>query len=123
MKFSLASLGCFVAVVAAQGILVINTPANVVECEPTLITWSGGEAPYFLVVLPAGQPDAAPIENLGEQTGHSLTWVANVAAGTDLGLTLKDSTGAIAQSAPFTVQPSTSAKPVEGSSGATSSRD
>ncbi|KAF9223399.1 hypothetical protein BS17DRAFT_706072 [Gyrodon lividus] len=117
MKTTFASLALFVAGALAQ--LTINTPANVVECEPTLISWSGGTAPYFLVckaicplsipdfnsILPGGSPTAAALENLGQQNGSSVTWTCNIAAGVSLGLTLRDSTGAVAQSAPFTINP------------------
>lgn len=54
-------------------------------------------------ILPGGQPSASPLEDLGQQTGTSVTWLVNIAAGTSLGLTLRDSTGAVAQSAPFSV--------------------
>jgi len=105
MKFAFVSL--VVAVLAAgvnsQNQLTINTPQNVVECEPILLTWLGGTPPYFLSILPGGQPGAAAVEDFGQQNGTSLTWNANVAAGTSLGLTLRDSTGATAESAAFTV--------------------
>jgi hypothetical protein len=32
-------------------------------------------------VLPGGQPTAAPIQDLGQQTGTSFTWPTNIAAG------------------------------------------
>ncbi|KAH7889352.1 hypothetical protein F5I97DRAFT_515248 [Phlebopus sp. FC_14] len=125
MKSALGYLACFIAAVTAQGVFVINTPSNVVQCEPVLITWSGGTSPYNLEyvllnvlfnivlspscsVVPGDDPTGPPIECLGEQTGQSYTWVVNLAAGTSASLTLKDSEGALAQSAPFIVQPSTS---------------
>ncbi|EIN04875.1 hypothetical protein PUNSTDRAFT_107721 [Punctularia strigosozonata HHB-11173 SS5] len=82
----------------------INTPTSAVQCQPVLLSWQGGAPPYFLSVLPGGQPSAAALEDLGEQTGTSLTWTVDIAAGTSLGLTLRDSTGALAQSGQFTVQ-------------------
>ncbi|KAN0077078.1 hypothetical protein V8E55_010933 [Tylopilus felleus] len=51
MRFYLASLAYLAAaaVVAGQSTaLTINTPLKVVECEPLLIPWSGGKAPYSL---------------------------------------------------------------------------
>ncbi|KAH7884733.1 hypothetical protein F5I97DRAFT_1891566 [Phlebopus sp. FC_14] len=106
MKTTFASLALFVAGALAQ--FTINTPSNVVECEPTLLSWSGGTAPYFLSILPGSSPSAAALENLGQQNGTSVTWTCNIQAGTSLGLTLRDSTGAVAQSAPFTVNPGSS---------------
>ncbi|KIK35310.1 hypothetical protein CY34DRAFT_812254 [Suillus luteus UH-Slu-Lm8-n1] len=58
MKFSVTSLALFVAGTLAQftintpccrGLLLSRNSANVVECQPTLLAWSGGTAPYFLV--------------------------------------------------------------------------
>ncbi|KAG1905483.1 uncharacterized protein F5891DRAFT_1009550 [Suillus fuscotomentosus] len=106
MKFSVAYLALFVAGTLAQ--FTINTPANVVECQPTLLQWSGGTAPYFLSILPGATPNGAAVENLGQQNSTSVTWVCNIQSGTSLGLTLRDSTGLTAQSAPFTVNPGSS---------------
>ncbi|KAH7926305.1 hypothetical protein BV22DRAFT_1033021 [Leucogyrophana mollusca] len=106
MKLALTSLTLFAAV--AQSVLVINTPAIVLECEPTLLTWSGGKSPYFLTVNPGGDPSSPALECLGEQTGTSYTWTVNIASGTSVGLELRDSTGDVAYSAPFTIQPGTS---------------
>ena len=73
-------------------------------------------------VLPGNQPSAAPLVDLGEQTGTSFSWTVNIAAGTmshgsashsllltlsagtSIGFTLRDGTGAIAQTAPVTIQ-------------------
>ncbi|KAJ3562673.1 hypothetical protein NP233_g9430 [Leucocoprinus birnbaumii] len=91
----LAAVGAF-----AQS-LVINTPVNAVLlsfCSPLNGVTS---------VLPGAKPTGTPLENLGTFTGDSFTWNVDIAASTSVGLTLKDSTGAIAQSAPFTIQSST----------------
>ncbi|KAG1747242.1 uncharacterized protein EDB91DRAFT_1117147 [Suillus paluster] len=103
MKTSVTSLVFFIAGALAQ--FTINTPSNVVECEPTLISWSGGTAPYFLSILPGATPNGAALENLGQQNSTSVTWTCNIATGTSLGLTLRDSAGLVAQTAPFTVNP------------------
>jgi len=96
----------FVASVLAQGTpgFMINTPANAVTCQPLLITWSGGTPPYFLSVLPGADPNGQALVDFGQQDGTSFTWTAvNQQANTQLGLTLRDSNGNTAQSAPFTV--------------------
>ncbi|THH20759.1 hypothetical protein EW146_g675 [Bondarzewia mesenterica] len=55
-------------------------------------------------VLPGGDPTGAAILDFGQQSGTSITWPqVNQTAGTSLGLTLRDSNGLTAQSAPFTV--------------------
>ncbi|KAH8099938.1 hypothetical protein BXZ70DRAFT_939653 [Cristinia sonorae] len=105
MQFStsLVSVAIFVAGALAQGPITINTPENVVVCQPTLLTFSGGVPPYILSVLPGNQPSAQPLEQYTNLTGTSYTWNANIAAGTQVGLTLRDSTGAAGQTAPFPI--------------------
>ncbi|KDR76258.1 hypothetical protein GALMADRAFT_67694, partial [Galerina marginata CBS 339.88] len=59
---------------------------------------------FFLSILPAGQPSANALVDLGQQTGTSVTWIANLGPGTGAFLNLRDSTGTLAQSGTFTVQ-------------------
>ncbi|TFK75238.1 hypothetical protein BDN72DRAFT_758202 [Pluteus cervinus] len=82
----------------------INTPTNVVVCQPILLSWTGGVG----AIHDGNNPSAAAIEDLGPQNGTSFTWIVNVAAGTSIGLALRDSTGQSVQSASFTVNPGTS---------------
>ncbi|KAF5327603.1 hypothetical protein D9619_004803 [Psilocybe cf. subviscida] len=98
----------------------INTPLNVVVCQPALLTWVGGTGPFFLVRIlrdmlacdPADpriffrtlEPSAAALVDLGQQSGNSVTWLANLGVGIGAFLNLRDNTGAIAQSGTFTVQ-------------------
>ncbi|KAF6754457.1 hypothetical protein DFP72DRAFT_848265 [Ephemerocybe angulata] len=89
----------------------VNTPANAVVCQPLQITWSGGTPPYFLSILPGNQPSAAAIRDFGTVTGTSFTWnPVNLPAGTLIGINLRDSTGTLAQSAAFPVNPGTDDK-------------
>uniref|UniRef100_A0A8H8CLT0 Uncharacterized protein n=1 Tax=Psilocybe cubensis TaxID=181762 RepID=A0A8H8CLT0_PSICU len=98
----------------------VNTPVpNPPVCQPLLITWSGGTPPYFLVrtlflpsllvdlisisILPGGQPSAPALLDFGQVDGTSLTWRVNFTVGTSLGLVLRDNTGLVSQSAPFSV--------------------
>ncbi|KAG5353529.1 hypothetical protein C0989_005976 [Termitomyces sp. Mn162] len=81
----------------------INTPTNVVVCQPILLTWTGGTGPYFLVIT--GQPNGQALEDLGMVQSTQFSWTVNIPAGTSIGLTLRDSTGQIAQSAAFTINP------------------
>ena len=57
-------------------------------------------------LLPSGQPSAPPLKDFGRQNGTSLTWTVDQPAGAPLSFMLRDSTGSVAQSAPFTVTPS-----------------
>ncbi|KAM5546309.1 hypothetical protein V8D89_000435 [Ganoderma adspersum] len=52
LTFILASLA---ASVYAADPLVINTPAELIQCESTVITWTGGTTPYDLVIKDNGQ--------------------------------------------------------------------
>ncbi|KDQ59239.1 hypothetical protein JAAARDRAFT_206173 [Jaapia argillacea MUCL 33604] len=108
MKFLSTTFAVASLVAGALAQLTINTPASVVECEPVLLSWTSGTPPYYLSILPGGQPSAAPLYQFPQQTGTSVTWVVNIASGTSIGLTLRDSTGTTAQSAPFTIIPGTS---------------
>ncbi|KAJ7126981.1 hypothetical protein C8R44DRAFT_874076 [Mycena epipterygia] len=95
--------------VAAQP--TINTPTvgsapGASECQPLLITWSGGTPPYFVPIFISVQnnpPGATPIAAFDSQSGTSVTWTVNATVGTQLILTIKDNTGAPASSAPFPV--------------------
>ncbi|KAL1948201.1 hypothetical protein VTO73DRAFT_12276 [Trametes versicolor] len=100
----------------ASGPFVIDTPANAAQCVPTLIVWSGGEAPFFLVrfLLPELVRCGfltrrlglnRTIEDFANLSGQSFTWGTNVAAGESVSALIVDATGSIAQSAPFSIQP------------------
>jgi hypothetical protein len=57
--------------------LMIQTPASLIECQPALLSWSGGSGesilavgvkalkdvlgPYYLAAIPGGQPSAAAV--------------------------------------------------------------
>ncbi|EEB92267.1 hypothetical protein MPER_09249, partial [Moniliophthora perniciosa FA553] len=43
--FATLSLAALVAAVQAQ--VTINTPSNLVQCQPVQLTWTGGQSPYF----------------------------------------------------------------------------
>ncbi|KAF8627020.1 hypothetical protein AX15_004601 [Amanita polypyramis BW_CC] len=114
----------------AQSSLTINTPSNAVVCQPLLLSWSGGTGPYYLLgsslhPFRGSDPSGQALEDLGQQTGNSYTWNVNIAAGTQIGLTLRDTSGLVAQTAPFTINPGSDSscvgKPVSssGSSGTT----
>jgi len=88
---------------SASAQFMINTPTNVGVCLPELLSWTGGTPPYFLSILPAGQPSAPALVDLGTQTGTQVTWVANLAVGVSAFLDLRDNTGALAQSGTFII--------------------
>ncbi|RSH84532.1 uncharacterized protein EHS24_006054 [Apiotrichum porosum] len=101
--FTTATVMAFVAL--AQSTMTINTPASIIVCQPAAVTWTGGTAPYFVSVIPAGQVAATPIEYLVDGASEtSYTWNVNLAANTNITLALRDSTGAVVYSAPLVIQ-------------------
>lgn len=121
MKFSTTSLisaALFVAGVSAQ--LTVNTPTNVVQCAPLQITWTGGTPPYLLSLHSGTDVNGTPLISFPSVTTTSLTWSAvNVSAGTQLDLSLRDSSGLNSQSAVFTVQPGTDSSCLTGATNVT----
>ncbi|KIK95431.1 hypothetical protein PAXRUDRAFT_140693 [Paxillus rubicundulus Ve08.2h10] len=104
MKF-IAVLTALVTVVpAVLGQMTINTPASVIECEPTQFSWSGGTPVYYLSLVPAGQPSAPPFKQFPTQSGTEYTWNTDLGSGTSFTISLKDSTGLTAYSDIVTIQ-------------------
>ncbi|KAJ7510972.1 hypothetical protein B0H11DRAFT_1956801 [Mycena galericulata] len=90
----------------AQVPLQINTPggANTAnECQPCLITWSGGTPPYFINVQDSVGNDI--VNSFNSVSGTSVTWTVDASAGTSLMFTIRDNNGDTTSSAPFTVGP------------------
>ncbi|KAH9853217.1 hypothetical protein C2E23DRAFT_859203 [Lenzites betulinus] len=98
----------YVASAIALDPLVINTPAEVQQCVPTLITWSGGRPSYQLLM-------SAPVSCSVLSGGHLIrlfldldetqfTWQPDIPAGTEVALQIVDSIGETAQTAPFVIQ-------------------
>ncbi|EGN98706.1 hypothetical protein SERLA73DRAFT_181308 [Serpula lacrymans var. lacrymans S7.3] len=101
---SFTFVAALISVLPAVLGLTINTPSNVVVCEPQQFTWSGGAAPYYLSLVPGGQSMASPIKQFPTQSGTAYTWNVDLQAGTTFNIALKDSTGATAYSDIVTIQ-------------------
>lgn len=93
MRSFLLAAAASAALVAAQ--LRIETVQNLVVCQPALLTWSGGQPPYFPAVIPGGQPTAAALKDFGTTSANQLTWTVDLAAGTEVSLRITDSSGAV----------------------------
>jgi len=92
---------------AAGGPLQINTPPSPTQCRPVAITFTGGQAPYFLSVLPGGEPTATPLLQFPQQdVAGTYTWNVNLAAGTRITLQVRDSTGELNFSSIVSILPS-----------------
>ncbi|KAG6842309.1 hypothetical protein C0991_010597 [Blastosporella zonata] len=98
MKFFATALSAAFAVSGALAQLTINTP-----------------------ILPGNQPTAQALLSFDQTSATSLTWTVNIAAGTSIGLDIRDSTGTVAQSAAFTVNPGTDSSCVGQNPSSTSS--
>ncbi|KAL7008102.1 hypothetical protein EMMF5_002284 [Cystobasidiomycetes sp. EMM_F5] len=116
---------------AVASALTINTPSagasigsivdnsdSLIQCQPTLLSWGDGVAPYYLAIIPGGQPSAAALENLPQQTGTSYTWLVDLASGQSVTVRVTDSTGAINYSDKVTIQPGTVTNCAAGASSA-----
>jgi len=102
--FSLSLILALVQSVLAQyGGFMIDTP-TLVQCQSAQITWtSTGNPPYDLLIVPANDPCGHAIEDLGNQTSTSMNWNVNIAAGTQVALSLMDAVGNEAWSGTITV--------------------
>ncbi|KAH9973449.1 hypothetical protein BGW80DRAFT_1458958 [Lactifluus volemus] len=141
--FLVLSVTFFVTLKGVAG-FTVNTPANVAACEPAQLSWSGGTGPYdcFLLLLIRGtsvssitsgaNPNGPPLVTFPEAYSSPITWTVTFPANTQLDFSCRDSTGALGQSAPFTVQAggasgssaaagTTAASPAAGSSAAATS--
>ncbi|EPQ54064.1 hypothetical protein GLOTRDRAFT_139471 [Gloeophyllum trabeum ATCC 11539] len=118
MKF-FATAAALVALVPAVLGLTVNTPTNVVACQPIQFTWADGTAPYFLSLVPGGQPSATAIQQFPTQQGTSFSWSqVTLAPNTAFTIVLKDSTGAQAFSDIVTVQSGSDLSCLNGSTSA-----
>ncbi|KIR67303.1 hypothetical protein I312_102649 [Cryptococcus bacillisporus CA1280] len=111
------------AVAGALADLTVSTPASLIQCQPVLLSWSGGTAPYYLAIIPGGQASAAALKDFGEQSSTSLTWTVDTASGTSVSVKVTDSTGAINYSSPVTIQAGSSDSCVSTSTAATGSTE
>ncbi|WWD17373.1 hypothetical protein CI109_101814 [Kwoniella shandongensis] len=84
--------------------LTVQTPAALIQCQPALLSWTGGSAPYFLAAIPGGQPSAAALKDFGQQSGNSITWTVDIASGTSITLKVTDSTGVVNYNQAVTIQ-------------------
>ncbi|OSD06310.1 hypothetical protein PYCCODRAFT_1431320 [Trametes coccinea BRFM310] len=84
--------------------LKINTLTSATECQPVQFSWQGGSPPYYLELVPGGQPMAPAIKQFPAQNGNVMTWTVDLAAGTSFSSSLRDSSGTQAFSDIQTVQ-------------------
>ncbi|GAA93633.1 uncharacterized protein L969DRAFT_43826 [Mixia osmundae IAM 14324] len=83
----------------------IDTPASLVFGQPALLAYAGGVPPWFLSVLPGGQPTAAPLRTFPRQnnTADGLTWNVDLQPGTNVSLQVRDGKGRLGYSSPVII--------------------
>ncbi|WVR05202.1 hypothetical protein IAU60_002214 [Kwoniella sp. DSM 27419] len=114
----LAAVSTLVAVANA---LTVSTPASLIECQPVQLTWTGGaQAPYYISVIPGGQAGATALENLPEAQSSPTTWNVDLAAGTNVTISIRDGSGTVAYSSPVVIQSGSSTSCLGTNSGSSS---
>jgi len=106
MKYFAVAIAALAAAPSVMG-FTINTPSNIVQCQPFQFTWTAGQGPYYLSLIPAGQPTAPAIKVFPEQTGLTYTWIVDLPQGTTFDVALRDQTGSTMYSDQATIQPGT----------------
>ncbi|EGF98967.1 uncharacterized protein MELLADRAFT_118406 [Melampsora larici-populina 98AG31] len=84
---------------------VINTPLGVAQCLPSSISFGQGLPPYYISVIPGGQPSAASLMDFPVLSESPYRWVVNQPVGTSITLRIRDSNGQLNYSQQVTVQP------------------
>jgi len=107
LTLSAIVVAAIAAAVSQVGAVTVYTPASVVACLPVQLSWVDGQAPYYLSILPGGQPEATPLQDLGEQSGNSLSWKPNFPAGTEVTIQIRDGVGVINYSGLVKIQAGT----------------
>ncbi|KAK1924167.1 hypothetical protein DB88DRAFT_489318 [Papiliotrema laurentii] len=102
--FGKAIIAVALSAVALAQELKVNSPASLIQCQPALLSWEGGSAPYYLAAIPGGQPSAAALKDFGTLNNNSLTWTVDVPAGTSVTIKVTDSTGAVNYNSAVTIQ-------------------
>jgi len=82
--------------------LAIATP-SMTTCQPVDITWTGGTGPFDLIAVPASDPCGDALVDWGVLNNNSVSYTPNLAAGTQIELSIEDSTGFEAWSGTITI--------------------
>ncbi|UZJ56748.1 hypothetical protein CBS101457_006068 [Exobasidium rhododendri] len=73
----------------------VSTPSSLVQCQPVLISWTGGTAPYYPEITKAGDVSTI-IKSFAETSTTSVSWTVDLTIGEDVTIVIVDSTGATA---------------------------
>ncbi|WP_326844289.1 hypothetical protein OG458_39645 [Streptomyces sp. NBC_01281] len=100
-----AAPGASAVATPAAEYLSVNTPTNVIHGEPVTLSWSGGQGPYTLRVVPGGDPSGPALKEFPQVEGSSLEWTVDLPANESYALVVADASGSAAFSGSFTVSP------------------
>ncbi|KAF8920129.1 hypothetical protein CPB85DRAFT_612528 [Mucidula mucida] len=81
----------------------INTPTNLAQCLPSLISWTGVSGAVQLFITSGDAPSGPTTHDLGSQSGTSFTYIVTEAPNSRLVFNIRTSTGAIFQTGIVTV--------------------
>ncbi|KAH9848586.1 hypothetical protein C2E23DRAFT_739303 [Lenzites betulinus] len=122
-------ISSFLAISLAGGLtnaqsqnLTIQTPSMVSACVATVVVWTGGVAPYTLVVVPTILSPVDHIQLFFNLSGQSFLWTPMVTPESLVVLTLNDSAGAFSHTNAFIVAGSDSLACLGAQSTSTSSQ-
>jgi len=101
--FSVLSVTFFVTLKGVAAEFTANTPANVAECEPVQLSWVGGTGPFDCSLTSGTNPNGPALVTFQPTNASPITYTVAFAANTQLDFVCRDSTGLLAQTAPFTV--------------------
>jgi len=54
--------------------LTVASPASLVQCQPVQLSWGQGTAPFYVSIIPGGQPSAAALESFPTTSDTTMTW-------------------------------------------------
>jgi hypothetical protein len=97
----------------------INSPA-LKQCDTSRISWEPRNPPYNLIVVPASNRCGDALVEIGDFNNTSVTWKTNIAAGTQVILSLVDADDEEAWSNEITIAASDDDSCLPGRSGASS---
>ncbi|ODO03326.1 hypothetical protein L198_02171 [Cryptococcus wingfieldii CBS 7118] len=97
-------LALLASVTGVATALTINSPASLIECQPTSLSWSDGTSPYYLAIIHGGEVSSSAYESFDAVDSSPYTWTVNLASGTNVTIRVTDSDGTIAYSSPVVIQ-------------------
>ncbi|KAK0462365.1 uncharacterized protein EV420DRAFT_1761604 [Desarmillaria tabescens] len=120
LAFFLLAISTTALAFSNESDLAVDTPCTLVQCNDTLLKWSGGfcpviSAPYYVLynhltsnsmtnylllhsIVPGSDPDGPILEDLGQQDDTNVTWTVNLSAGTSVIIAIRDSEAVSIQS-------------------------